>query len=276
MIYAGDPEPAFTLQFDGFVWDEDESVITDSGYLIDPVYDFTPGTRDVIPYATADNYLFTPDSGILYVNPFGSGTKHIKPSLRCVEELIPPVGDFTHIAYFEYENDNPTDVYIPIGPDNIVSSPVGGTFEAADQPEIFKSGGGNWEAMFDGQKLTWMVASFRHNGQKSSVASNASSNSSKCHKSAVADGTIGEDEGKLADFTAYPNPADNILYVTLSQEPSSRVVLVYDTQGRLHPARSTWSMENGLEINMAGLNPGLYLVRVEVDGHSEAFRVIKH
>ena len=97
------------------------------------------------------------------------------------ELLVPDSNGYTFIANFSYENNNATDMYIPIGEDNVLSGV--GPFDGSNQPVVFQSGGGSWTAAFNGEKLTWTVASFKHNGHKTSVASNASSTSNKCNKS---------------------------------------------------------------------------------------------
>lgn len=270
-IYAGDSLPEFTATFSGFVNGEDESVVDSLSFSLAPAYNGDAGVYSIIPYAEAANYSFTPVNGSLYVNPSGPGTKHIKTQLLCVEELlVPDSNGYTYIANFSYENDNATDMYIPIGEDNQLSG--NGSFYGPDQPEVFLSGGGSWSAAFDGTKFTWVVASFRHNGFKTSVASNASSTSGKCNKSEE----LVETEEEQLQVHAYPNPVrDNLIIEASSLSGSNIEVYVYDTYGRKHDAGVSKAASNSFEIHMSGMRPGIYFIRIQGEGGAEIIRVIK-
>lgn len=273
-IYAGDPLPEFTTSFDGFVAGEDTSVLTSLNFTLSPSYAGLAGTYSIIPSATADNYTFTPVNGIFYVNPSGAGTKHIKTQLTCVEELAAPDSlGHTFIAYFEYDNDNATDMYIPIGEDNSLAGE--GSFDGANQPEVFYAGGGSWTAGFDGNKLTWTVASFKHNGHKTSVASQASSTSSKCNKSDELSEDI--DTGTAnTGIRVYPNPVAGSVYLEAGKGViQTKDIYIYDIYGRIFPLSISGNAGTSLEINMSGLQPGIYFIRVQSTLKNETFRVVK-
>lgn len=273
-IYAGDPLPEFTASFDGFVNGEDTSVLTSLNFTLSPAYSGLAGTYSITPSATADNYTFSPVSGIFYVNPSGAGTKHIKTQLTCVEELGAPDSlGFTYIAYFEYENDNATDVYIPIGEDNSLAGE--GSFDGSNQPEDFHAGGGSWTAGFDGNKLTWTVASYKHNGHKTSVASQASSSSSKCNKSAE---FSEENDIEAVDngIRIYPNPVSGTLYLDSGEGMiQAKDIFIYDVYGKTYPLNVSGNKGVTLEINMSGLQPGIYFIRVQSALKNEVIRVMK-
>ncbi|MCG7859145.1 hypothetical protein MD537_19375, partial [Flavihumibacter sediminis] len=101
----------------------------------------------------------------LYVNPFSNSTKKIKPILKCVEQLRTPINGFSYKANFAYENANAAAIYIPIGADNAI---IARGAYSGQQPELFLPGGGSFEILFDGNKLTWIVYSFEVN-QKASA-----------------------------------------------------------------------------------------------------------
>ena len=188
--------------------------------------------------------------------------------------IIPSLNTFeichTYIAYFSYENNNATDMYIPIGDDNILSG--SGSYNGANQPEVFLAGGGSWSAGFDGTKLTWTVASFKHTGHKTSVASNASSTSNKCNKSEE----LLEDEDLLSGLKAYPNPVYDRLTIETGNEWTGAEVYVYDVFGKLYDVSLASSGNSLLEISMTGLEAGIYIIKLQNESSSEIFRVVKN
>lgn len=271
-IFAGDPLPEFTATFSGFVNGEDESVVNSLSFSLSPAYTGDAGVYTIIPYAEAANYIFTPLNASLYVNPSGPGTKHIKTQLVCVEELaVPDANGYTHIANFSYENDNAADMYIPIGEDNVLSGT--GVYDGSGQPAVFLAGGGIWSAGFDGEKLTWTVSSYKHNGHKTSVASNASSTSNKCNKS---EELVEESNDETPAFRAYPNPVRDKLIIEPSTYTGARIeVAVYDAYGRQYQAGATETSAGSFEVNMSAMQSGIYFIRLQGETEVEIIRVIK-
>lgn len=76
-------------------------------------------------------------------------------------------------------------------------------------------------------------------------------------------GTVGVEELNTAAFTMYPNPAQEA--VTIKGAFSNANVNIYTTQGQL--VLNT-AITSGQTISTAGLNPGMYLVKVEADGQT--------
>lgn len=115
--------------------------------------------------------------------------------------------DFQNVLNCQYYNPNSAPVYVPVDPDNYLTGP--GLFENSQQPQLFLPGTSNWQARFNGDKITWVLNTY--NGtHKSSTASDASSSSNKCTKSA----TIATANSDVQSFgpevlTAYPNPTHN-------------------------------------------------------------------
>jgi hypothetical protein len=272
VIFAGDPLPVFTASFSGFVGGDDSTVVNSLTFTISPAYSGSAGSYDIIPSATTSNYTFNPVNGTLYVNPSGPGTKFIKTSLICIDTIPPDTLGFTFIAYFEYENKNSSNVFIPIGEDNELVAE--GSFNGINQPELFLSGGGTFSVPFDGNKLTWVVASYNHTGNKTSVASQASSTSAKCNKSEEAQL---DDEGGLArdGSRAYPNPVTDKIYLELAREANSNEIFVYDVYGKLNQVQVKRLSDQTYELDLGSLLSGIYIIKVNMGDSIETFRIVK-
>jgi subtilisin family serine protease len=271
-IYEGDTLPDFNFIFEGFVFDDDQSVLTDLSYTISPAYNGGAGAYTLTPYAVAVNYEIIPVDGYFYVNPFGPGTKHIIPKLLCVDVNLAITG-FTHVAYFGYTNNNNDIVYIPKGPDNVIAS--SGLFDDSEQPEVFLPGNHTFAVPFDGTLLTWTVASYNHKGQKTSEGASASSSSKKCKKSAEAD--EGEHGIQFTGIRVFPNPATEKVYIVTGDESTSRSdIRMFDLFGNQVPVEMKGNSGDILEISLAGLTPGVYVIRINLSGNVEAIRIVKH
>jgi hypothetical protein len=272
-IFKNDPLPEFTFTFNGFAFDDDESVLTSLGYTINPAYNGAPGIYTITPQASAVNYFITPVDGTLYVNPAGPGTRHIIPRLLCVEEVMPYDG-FTHIAYFSYFNNNNVGIYVPRGNDNKLTSQ--GIFDDTDQPEFFLPGNHSFAIPFDGNDLTWTIASYNMGGQKVTLSRTAKSNSPKCKKSDEID-----DYDNLSDseniVTVYPNPARDKVYLKMGSARFAKTdVRLYDVLGNQLQVDMNPNTEDILEIDLSGLRIGVYIIQVMHSGSTEIFRIIKH
>jgi hypothetical protein len=274
VIYAGDSLPSFTATFEGFVKGETDTVVTALSFTVDPAYTGAAGIYQIIPSATAENYVFTPVNGTLYVNPFGPGTKHIKTKLRCVEQLDEPdENGFLYVANFEYENDNATHVFIPVGEDNYFTSQ--GSYNSVNQPELFLAGGGSFTVPFDGSSLVWTVKSFRHNGNKTSVASQASSGSSRCLKLAPAEALAGTDtNGDIMNI--YPNPVAGRLTIEMNQDADlSGGITVHDIYGKSFTVNIWQTSAFRADLDLSGLSAGIYFVRINLGETMTVHKIIK-
>jgi hypothetical protein len=184
-----------------------------------PVYTGNVGAYPIIPtnlrLPNPADYTITYQNGTLYVDPKGNGAKNIKPVLDCVEQLLPndPSG-FSYRAHFHYENPNSTTLFIPIGPNNKIttSGPYSG-----NPPEIFYPGTGPYLVYFNGQKLNWTVISYNGN-QSTSQASEASSTSNKCSSGG---GTLRVDGNNIAQ------PAPSLATAPVSTGPVTNLVNAY-------------------------------------------------
>lgn len=279
VILAGDPIPEITFTYSGWKYPEDnpENVFGTNGpaYTINPDYTGLAGTYSIIPSASAQNYEITTIPGHLYVNPSGSGAKAIRPVLLCIDIYATPVGGYSYVAHFKYENKNSTDVYIPVGPNNQISGK--GKFNPSGQPTLFLSGGGTFDVPFDGLRIVWQVTSLE-SGRKTSVASEASSSSSRCsNKNASVNPAeiLSEDQEIELIPSVYPNPASQRVTIRMNSLSKTLRITVMDLRGSYYPVSKKSQSDNELELDIAILPPGLYVITVYSETQTNQFRVIK-
>ena len=74
-----------------------------------------------------------------------------------------------------------------------------------------------------------------------------------------------------ADFTYYPNPVKGILSISIASAVDN--LKVYNMLGQL--VVETAPKVSNPQVDMKGLQPGLYLVTLEVEGSLQTFRVVK-
>jgi hypothetical protein len=140
---------------------------------------------------------------------------------------------------------------------------------------VFLSGGGSFTVPFDGNKLIWTVKSFKNNGQKGAVASQASSNSSRCNKSEAAEApAIPVDE--TGDLKIYPNPTAGKVYIDLGAGTVTlKDIVVYDIYGKALQAPVSHTSSDQLELDLSGYKAGLYVVRINTGETVKTMQIIK-
>lgn len=274
VIDAGNPLPSFTATFDGFNEGDDESVVTSLDFSVTPAYGGAAGVYDIIPSALADNYVFTPVNGTLYVNPAGPGTVPVNVFIECVEHLsTPDSSGFNYIAHFGYANANATPVFVPAGADNYFSG--SGTYNPIQQPDLFLPGGGSFSVPFDGQFLSWGVRSNNTAGQKSLSLTRASIYSPQCVKSAEAESNT-HNEQPEEDILVYPNPTGGNIWIETGRAAlGEEDIMVLDAYGRSLSVRPSRSADGQYGLDLSDRPAGLYFIRI-IDGISvSVFRIIK-
>ncbi len=269
IINEGESEPSFSFDYDEFLGLNDNAVSVFGTPLYTTAYNSTssgPGPYHVI-FADVTNYrVVFPTPINLYVNPDGPGTKAVVPKLDCVE--IDEYGN--HIAYYEYDNKNNDTVWVMIGDDNLVTG-GGPDRDISQQPIKFVPGGGTWIATFDGSPMSWEVSS-QHHGHKASHAQNASSNSKNCSHGKSAEIEPSNDD----EFArVYPNPVSGKLTVSLGDDKEIRDVAIFNLVGKKTNVSEHRVSDQILELDMASLKPGVYLVKVQLETTTKIFRVIK-
>jgi len=240
-----------------------------------PEYSGAPGSYQIIPTGTFDNYIPIPENGTLYVNPNKQSTKSVKPKLICVEENFDPTIDYPFVAHFQYENGNAQDIYIPIGEENILIGVEGG-FMALNQPQLFKAGGGTFDVYFDGNKLIWKVTSIERT-KRTAVASEASSSSARCtSKKSFSQSDDLEDLLKPSDeITIYPNPAFDKATIVIDGDIENAELFLVDVQGRINSIGITRLNSSTLELDLSAIKPGFYFVRVKANGYIKHAQLIR-
>ena len=132
---------------------------------------------------------------------------------------------------------------------------------------------------FDGSSLSYTINS-RDSDQKVSNAANANSSSTKCNtntKSVSVSGVATEEELPAPDeLVAYPNPVVENVHLSLEGIEDYKLIQLYDFTGKSHQIRSIDKQINLLEIDMAHLSSGTYLIRVIMeDDSSRVVQIIK-
>ena len=106
------------------------------------------------------------------------------------------------------------------------------------------------------------------------TAANLAGESEKSNEACV---TYGEEPGEgveelVSAFNIYPNPADDRLYI--ETEVAVEEVVVYDIYGRQQDNKAT-RQQNGLTIDVADLNSGVYFVKVVAENGEFVRRFVK-
>ena len=133
---------------------------------------------------------------------------------------------------------------------------------------------------FDGNKLSWTVAS-RDEEHKASMAANANSSSTKCgsptKSAAIAPpDMIKQSDAQPVDLIVYPNPVTDKVNISMKGIETYEIIQLYDFSGKTHTVPSMIRSEDLLEIDMSGLSPGTYFIRVVMKNTSRIFTVIKN
>ncbi len=272
-----DPLPDFQPVYDGLIAGDmvtvSYAVLRDTdGMPYDQASDESAGRYSVTPNAFVNsNYSFLAEPSILHVNPYGPGTKAVKPSLNCIEELSPGY----YVAHFAYSNDNDFDVYVPHGPDNLLEG-IGIDWSISEQsPELFLTTGGTFDVYFT-ESVTWTVAS-REDAKTVRQASGANSSSTKCPtntKSASVSTGIDEPTGPEV-LNAYPNPVADVVYLSLQGIENYQMIHLYDLSGKSYPVTPSVSRSDLLEIDLASLPSGPYFIRVVMEDSAMVVPIVK-
>ncbi len=174
-----DPLPEFAFNYLGWIpgdtGNEGYTVLRNTDHVgYNASSSTSAGTYTVTPVPSNHNYIFEVETGTLHVNPYGPGTRAIKPVLNCIQKIA----NNYYVANFEYKNENDVAVYIPTGPDNLLTGSGIDWPNSEAVPTMFSPGGGSFVVFFDGSELSWTVSS-RYGYKKVSNAANANSS---CHK----------------------------------------------------------------------------------------------
>ncbi len=217
----------------------------------------------------------------MYINPKGKNAKNLKPYLVCVDTLINDPSGLKYIATFGCNNDNNTTVYIPRGNNNNLSGPGAATALGA-LPEYFVPGGDNAaQIKFNGSKLIWTVTSYNVS-QKTAVAQDASSTSSRCKKLNVVAANIAApaiSSQSINRSKAYvsPNPTTGRFILSAGKQIfSEKEIFITDVTGKKYGITANKISSNSVEIILGdNLSKGVYFVHAKVDGSYKVFSIVK-
>lgn len=280
VIDEGEDLPEFTAEFEGFINEDDESVVTSLTFEVAD-YIGLAGEYEVIPFAEALNYSFESISGTLFVNPTGSGTEAIKIKFICFELLEEPLeGGFNYIATFGYRNLNNSALLIPRGTNNQL---LGDNFDDSNLPEVFQPGTTlltvPFEALADVDEspLTWALTSNRPEGVELRFASVTNIPCDGDAKSNSSDGMSSKDEfndSKAANL--FPNPSSAQVMLSLDENSAAiEAIEIYDLVGRKHSFEVIGSSSHFTEMNLNGFAEGIYIVRIcKTDGSFESLTLL--
>jgi hypothetical protein len=279
-IFQGSPIPAFTSTISGFVYHEN-TVVSGPAYTLSPASSGAPGVYSIIPgslvLSIPTDYSISYVGGILYINPKGGGTKNVKPKLDCVDTLNNDPSGLKYIAHFSYQNPNATPIYVPIGSNNSITT--SGKY-SGKQPQVFLTTGGTFTIPFDGNKMTWTLVTYNGN-QKTSVASDASSTSSRCSASLAYNNSIvissQSDKPTTNQITGYPNPVTNKVRINITGAASvGNDLILLDLPGSVHFPKSIQKISsNSFELDISNLNAGVYFIKIQINKTYRTLKIIK-
>ncbi len=283
-IYKGSQLPSFTSVFTTLKNGDNPTV----SYTLSPAYTGEAGVYTIIPllnsFANAVNYTISYTNGNFYVNPKGNGAKKLRPYLDCIEELVNPApGTLAFVAHFYCINDNSTPLYVPIGPDNLISS--AGSFDNSQQAKVFYPGNTYFNVPFDGNTLKWELTTYETN-KKSATSSNASSGSNRC--TYVTSGkTTNPNPVKTnpeinkpnvnAMLSVFPNPAGDRTTINIANEQvNEKSLQLFNAQGKLVPFKVIGSItNNSFVIDLSRLSVGMYFLRVKLETGTKTICILK-
>jgi hypothetical protein len=235
--------------------------------------------------AANSNYTLTSvANGTLYVNPKGTGAKAITVEDECITKLTADPSGFGYKLTWEYNNYNSTSVYIPGGANNkFTAKTTGGRFSGTP-PTEFKPGTNFFEIYFDGTNLEWAVTSYTGSSlvTNKDVASTLTRKCNGVYSQVSPVGNLGFVDqtapmGEVKVLSVYPNPVTSRVMI---QSPlaglTDKDIAVFDVQGKSYPVRGMRTVSaHQTELDMTGLHPGTYLLRVRQQDGYRMLRIIK-
>jgi hypothetical protein len=277
----GETDPPFTYTVTSgslASWDQIiGSLEREPGETINQPFDILQGSLGVQNndgVNTTSNYNFNFQPGVFTIGYPLSDVKKIRPYLNCVE-----FDGTYYYANFGYENSNAFDIYIEaFGPDNYFEG--AGVINGTAMPSVFKAGGGDFSIKFDGTKVVWAVTSLGSE-HKSAATSEASAGSGRCgytgaRLAGVADDHLGS-ELDLVELSTYPNPVSSVFYINLDRSlVSTANIQLVDIQGKVYDTRLARDVSGSrIEIDMAGMSRGMYLVKLGIENDMRMIKIVK-
>jgi hypothetical protein len=203
--------------------------------------------------------------GKVYVNSLSGNVRKVRTYLDCIEVKQNPTNGLNYIANFRYDNPNSETIYVLHGEDNRLT---GEASYLGETPIMFLPGENTFKIEFDGRKLIWTLTTY-DNTQKSSVSSEATSDSGKCDAKGVETAT-------QTNYLVGPNPTtDGNLTIKRNIVESGTVDLF--TGNGVFVKSQSFSSNNTNDILFTIPGPGgLYYLRINAGGKIYMFNIIKN
>jgi hypothetical protein len=119
--------------------------------------------------------------------------------------------------------------------------------------------------------MVWGVKSYNGNAKTTATASEASSTSNRCQTNI----RIIEEE-VISQLSVYPNPVHELLTITSDVKLDENIKLILtDPAGRSVPFETTSITDMTVVLNLSGLQPGVYMLRLINKNNDSLFRILK-
>jgi hypothetical protein len=291
VIFKGDPLPTnYTATYTGFINNDQNTIVSGPVFTLTPAKPVNAGIYPITPskliLQNPGSYVISYEAGSLYINPSGSGVKNVKPKLECVDTVSDNTSPYRYVAHYSYTNPNKSPVFVPRGPENMLTSPepYGGM-----QPQLFEVGTKYFDIYFNGKKMTWTLITYNGN-QKSSSTQDASSSSAKCSSHYTTSvitarkaggvqtgGTVAQELTSMGKFAVYPNPvSDKVIISFRDPNIQQKDITLWDLPGRMqHIKHFSKISSNSASLDLSNLVTGVYILRVRINNENKTTVIIK-
>ncbi len=90
------------------------------------------------------------------------------------------------------------------------------------------------------------------------------------------DGILAVDQQATKSFSVYPNPTQNMLFISSTDTFDGMKVVLYDLNGRVLSINNLNVMSSQFSIDVSRLSPGVYFVEIESEGKKMGKKMIKN
>ena len=145
------------------------------------------------------------------------------------------------------------------------------------QPKVVLPAGGTFDIPFDGNKLEWQLRTYNGN-QKTAIASDASSTSSRCSGGVAYNPNVGVIANGIADvITAYPNPVTSKVRISVNDAAGiGNNIVLYDLPGKAHSPKSIRKISStSVDLDLSNLSAGVYFIKIQINQKYKTFKIIK-
>ena len=256
---------------EGYVYSETQESVFPEGIKYNFINDlgqaYFPGATGVynITIEEPNNYKINYNRiGKILVNSISGNTRNVRTYLDCIEVKQNSTNGLNYIANFRYYNPNSETIYVLHGTDNSLS---GEANYLGETPIIFLPGENTFKIEFDGRKLIWSLTTY-NTTQKSSVSSEATSDSGKCDAKGV-------DTDMQTNYEVNPTFTDGNVTVKRNITESGRIDLFSNYGVLLETKAFSKSNTNDILFNISGPS-GLYYLRITTADKIYMFNIIKN